>query len=91
MAGLCVRQKSAQQKTRRRLASDAPAAIPPSNPRYNRCMPQDLKELEENVIDLMLTGDHPTLHALREQWKTMEFDSVEFDPHGFFINYKRPE
>lgn len=50
-----------------------------------------LKFLEEKVMELMLSGEHPTLRTLYQQWKNSTIINVKFTGSGFFIDYKISE
>lgn len=52
---------------------------------------EGMKKLEEKVMDLLLTGDHPALHILYEQWKKSAIKEVELTGAGFFISYEIQE
>jgi hypothetical protein len=47
-------------------------------------------ELEQQLAQGLLHGDHPTLAALRAQWNLADVKSREFSSGGFFTNFAIP-
>ena len=50
-----------------------------------------MRQLEESVMALLLSGDEPALVALRTQYQIAEVASIEFSGVGAFVNYRVPE
>jgi hypothetical protein len=48
------------------------------------------EELEKEIMDLLLHGDHPTLEVLRQQYISARVISREFSGVGFFTNFEVP-
>src|SRR5712691_3700406 len=49
-----------------------------------------MRQLEETVMRLLLSGDEPALAALRMQYEVAEVESIEFSGVGAFVNYRVP-
>ncbi len=49
-----------------------------------------LSELEEKVIEMLLTGDHPVLAVLRTQFERCKVVKREFTRVGFFTHFEVP-
>jgi hypothetical protein len=49
------------------------------------------EELENELIRVLLQGDHPALVALRQQYAAAQVVSREFSGVGFFTRYAIPE
>jgi hypothetical protein len=47
-------------------------------------------ELEQQLAQSLLQGDHPSLAALRAQWDLATVKSREFSSGGFFTNFSIP-
>jgi hypothetical protein len=47
-----------------------------------------VRQLEKSVMRLLLSGDEPTLAALRVQYQVAEVESIEFSGVGAFVNYR---
>jgi hypothetical protein len=47
-------------------------------------------ELERQLAQSLLCGDHPSLSALRTQWELADVKSREFSSGGFFTNFSIP-
>jgi len=49
------------------------------------------EELEQELMNLLLQGDHPILAILRQQYVTAKVGSREFSGVGFFTNFEVSE
>jgi hypothetical protein len=47
-------------------------------------------ELEQQLAQSLLQGDHPSLSVLRAQWSVVTVKSREFTSGGFFTNFTVP-
>jgi hypothetical protein len=52
--------------------------------------PSGLNEMEQQVMDLLLQGDHPLLATLREQFVVADVSRREYTGAGFFTNFAIP-
>ncbi|MCE5228207.1 hypothetical protein LLG95_01240 [bacterium] len=53
--------------------------------------PREIIALAENLMPLLLSGEHPALKALRQQLQMAKIKDVEMTGHGFFLNYDVPD
>ena len=49
------------------------------------------EELERQMMDLLLRGDHPVLIVLRQQYAVAKIICREFSGVGFFTHFEVPE
>ncbi len=49
------------------------------------------EDLEQQLMELLLRGDHPILTVLRQQYAVAKIVSREFSGVGFFTSFKVPE
>ena len=49
------------------------------------------EELEDELMRLLLKGDHPILAILRQQDASAKIDSRDFSDVGFFTNFEVSE
>jgi hypothetical protein len=55
-----------------------------------RDAPADILKLVDQLMPLLLAGEHPTLKVLRDQFRVSRVRSVEFSGVGFFAEFEVP-
>ena len=48
----------------------------------------DIKILENEVMRMLLSGEHPMLNILKNQWENSKIEKVDLSGAGFFIKYQ---